>query len=103
MVTIKNKVLNNQFEQFSKLGSEAERKAFWENFSQDFDALSPTEQENMRQSWLKNMDSVESRLKAIGKQLDTAIGEIRIFPSDASEARLIEALLDRMGVRYRVG
>ncbi|MCB0520356.1 MAG: hypothetical protein H6577_06710 [Lewinellaceae bacterium] len=51
----------------------------------------------------ENMDKVESRLKAIGKQLDTAIDEIRVFPADASEARLIEALLDRMGVRYRVG
>ncbi|MEZ4958382.1 MAG: hypothetical protein R2830_01060 [Saprospiraceae bacterium] len=103
MVTINNTALKHQLEQFSKLGSEAERKAFWENFSQDFDALDPSEQEDMRQSWLKNMDKVESRLKAIGKQLDTAIGEISIFPSDASEARLIEALLDRMGVRYRVG
>lgn len=100
---VKNTVRNNQFEQFSKLGSEAERKAIWENFSQDFDALDPSEQEDIRQSWLKNTDSVESRLKAIGKQLNTAIDEIRVFPADASEARLIEALLDRMGVRYRVG
>lgn len=53
MVTINNTALKHQLEQFSKLGSEAERKAFWENFSKDFDSLDALAQENMRQSWLK--------------------------------------------------
>jgi predicted DNA-binding protein YlxM (UPF0122 family) len=102
MVAIKNPILKKQFEQFSKLGPEAGQKAFWESFSKDFDSMSEEEQENMRQAWMENMENVEKRLKDIGKKLDNEVAEISVFPANAEEAQLIEALLSRMNVRYNV-
>lgn len=102
MVTIKNPVLKKQFEQFTQLGSEEEKKAFWENFSENLVSLSETEREDMRRSWLENMGNIDQRLKEIGKQLSGEISEISVFPENAEEARLIEALLSRMNVKYKV-
>jgi len=102
MVTIKNPVLEKQFEEFIKLGSEEEKQVFWESFSKSFGATSEAEQEKMRQAWLENMGNIDQRIKEIGKQLEKEVGEISVYPANAEESRLIEALLSRMNVRYRV-
>ena len=102
MIAIKNPILKKQFEQFSKLDSEEEKKAFWENFSKDFGSISETDQEVMRQAWTENMSSVDKRLKEIGNELKQGIGEINVFPADAKEAKLITELLSRMKVKFKV-
>jgi len=102
MVNIKNPVLKNQFEQFTKLGSDEERKDFWEIFSKSVEAASDADQEKLRQAWMENMGNIDRRLKEIGKQLDEEVAEISVYPANAEEAHLIEALLSRMKVRYRV-
>ena len=103
MVAIKNPVLKKQFEQFSKLGSEAEKQAFWASFSQDFEAMSSAEQEKMREAWMANVSSIDRRLKAISSELDKGAAAISVFPANAEDTKLMVALLERMGVRFEVG
>ena len=100
MVAIKHPVLKKQFEQFSKLASEEEKKAFWESFTQDFETLSETEQEKMREAWKENVANIDKQ--EIGSRLDKDVAAISVFPANAEEAKLIEALLSRMNVRYKV-
>lgn len=103
MVAIKNPTLKKQFEQFSKFDSDAEKQAFWASFNQDFEAMSAEEQEKMRKAWTENVASIDKRLKTLDKQLDKGISEISVFPANAEEAKLMVALLERMGVRFVVG
>ena len=84
---------------WKQLKTDDDKKAFLEKVKAAVDA--------------KSSDELIAGVKAIGEMAHDLHGEvlqssgmatpINIFPSDASEARLIEALLDRMGVRYRVG
>ena len=101
MIAIQNPLLKKHFDEFSKIGSEAEKRAFWEHFDSDFETLSETAKDAARQDWKSNLSNVEKRLKEIGKQLDEAIA-IQVFPANKEERKLIEALLSRMNVKYQV-
>lgn len=103
MVAIQHKMLKKQFEEFSQLGSDEEKKAFWEDFSKDFESKDEAEQNAMREAWEANVTNIEKRLKAIDKQLDKHVSEISVFPANAEEAGLLTALLERMGVKFVVG
>ncbi len=103
MVTIQHPTLKKQFEQFSKLGSDEEKKAFWESFNSDFEAKGVAEQAAMREAWEGNVSNIEKRLKAIDAKLDKQVSEISVFPANSEEASLLTALLERMGVRFVVG
>lgn len=103
MVAIQHPTLKKQFEQFSKLGSDEEKKAFWEAFNKDFEDKPEAEQAAMRDAWEANVSNIEKRLKAIDTKLDKQVSEISVFPAYAEEAGLLTALLERMGVRFVVG
>lgn len=97
MVAIQHPTLQKQFEQFSKLGSDEEKKAFWESFNKDFEGKTEAEQASMREAWENNISNIEQRLKAIDAKLDKGVSEISVFPANAEEAGLLTALLERMG------
>ncbi len=103
MLSIQHPILKKQFEQFSKLGSDEEKIAFWEAFNQDFEGKTEAEQVAMREAWESNVSSIEKRLRAIDSKLDKQVSEISVFPANAEEAGLLTALLERMGVRFVVG
>ncbi len=60
MVTIQHPGLKKQFEQFSKLGSDEEKQAFWEAFNRGFEAMNETEQAVMRQAWEVNVTKMNT-------------------------------------------
>ena len=103
MVAVQHPTLKKQFEQFSKLGSDEEKKAFWEAFNKDFEGKSEAEQAAMREAWEVNVSNIEKRLMAIDAKLDKQVSEISVFPANAEEAGLLTELLERMGVRFVVG
>ncbi len=103
MVDIQNPMLKKQFEQFSKLNTDDEKKAFWETFNKEFESQNKAEQDAMREAWLANVSNIEQRIKAIDNQLDRHVAEISVFPANAEEANLLTALLERMGVKFVVG
>lgn len=45
MVAIKRTTLQKQFEQFSHLSTDEEKKAFWENFNKNFEGKSEAEKQ----------------------------------------------------------
>lgn len=103
MIAIQHPTLNKQFEQFSKLKTDEEKKAFWESFKEEFEDQNEVKQDAMREAWLINVSKIEHRMKVIDKQLDKHVSEISIFPANAEEASLLTALLERMGVKFVVG
>ncbi|MCF8246422.1 MAG: hypothetical protein K9J37_12200 [Saprospiraceae bacterium] len=64
--------------------------------------MNEPEKEAIRQAWGPNVTNIENRLNVIGSQLDRHVAEIIVFPADADEAKLIEDLLSRMRVRFKV-
>ena len=102
MVAIKNPFLEKQFEQFLSLKTEGEKKAFLKQFEHAFDGMSETEKSTMQSDWKENMEAVKNRLNGIGRELDTEAAAIHIFPVNAEERRLVEAVLAKMNVRYMV-
>ena len=103
MVAIQYPTLKKQFEQFSKLVTDEEKKAFWEAFNQAFEGKTEAEQAAMREAWEANVSNIEKRLKSIDTKLDKQVPEINVYPADAEEAGLLTALLERMGVKFVVG
>lgn len=103
MIAIQHPALKKQFEQFSKLGPDEEKKAFWEAYNEDIEGKYKAEQTVMREAWEANISNIENRLKAIDAKLDKQVSEISVFRAIAEEAGLMAALLERMGVRLVVG
>ncbi len=83
MVAIQHPVLKKQFEQFSTLGSDQEKQAFWKGFNKDFEVLNEPEKEAMREAWEANVANIENRLKAIGAKLNKQDSEISVFLANA--------------------
>ncbi len=103
MVAIQHPTLQKQFDQFSKLGTDEEKRAFWELFNKDFESKTEAEQASMRQAWEANFSKIEKRLKTIDAKLEKQVSEISVYPANEEEASLLTALLERMGVRFAVG
>ena len=83
---------------WKKLEDEADKKAFLENVKQEVGA--------------KTGKQLLIGVKAIGElvhdlhgqviQPSASVASIEVFPADAEEGKLIEGLLERMRVRYKV-
>lgn len=85
-MTIEHPTLKKQFEQFSELGSDEEKKVFWEAFKEDFEGKTKAEQEAMREAWEANVSNIEKRLKAIDVKLSKQVGETNVEPDNVEEA-----------------
>lgn len=99
MVTINNKYLQSQFEAFSKLKSEEEKKAFVEQSKQDFSTLDNAQQQDVQQAFKNNLSDVDNRLKAIHQEIKS-IKTLEVYPNSEEEIHLLEALLKKMNIRF---
>lgn len=102
MVTIKKPFLKKQLDKFSSLGSTAEQHEFLENFNQQFASMSEADKEKVRAEWKGNMAQTKKRLDEIDSQLDANAATIQIFPANPEEKKLVEAVLTKMNVRFKV-
>ena len=99
MVKIKNDFLKIQLEEFSKLQTEDEKKAFWEKFNSEVNTIAPTERRQLQEDWKSNMTAVKKRLEEIENTLNHE-NTIEVFPKSNEERKLIETILKKMNIRF---
>ncbi len=54
----------------------------------------------MRNDWKDNLDSIKNRLEEIDSLLSKEV--ISVFPKNAEEKELIESLLSKMNIQYKI-
>jgi superfamily II DNA or RNA helicase len=83
---------------WKQLKSEPEKKAFLESVKQQVDSKSGSQLLSSAKALKEVVQALHSEVVQPAKHSTS----IEVFPVDLEEARLIEGLLSRMGVQYRV-
>lgn len=90
--------MQNIIATWKKLEGEADKKAFLEQIKQEVGAKSGEQQ----LSDVKAIEELVSALHAEVVQPKATVSTIEVYPADAEEAKLIEDLLGKMRVRFKV-
>lgn len=90
--------MQNIIATWKKLEVEADKKAFLEQIKQEVDAKSGEQ----LLSGVKAIGELVSDLHAEVIQPNATTAPIEVYPADAEEAKLIEDLLVRMRVKFKV-
>lgn len=99
MITINNDFLAKEFEAFKQLQTKEEKQVFIKNATVRFDKIESVEQKAIRNSWVENLSKVDNRLKEISAEIK-AEKMLEVYPANEEEFHLLEAILQKMNIRF---